>query len=211
MDSFGDLLPFLIGAAYLLLRFVGAARKGKPSDAPVEPPPVRRRRQASGPSVFQQIVAQLEESLNESPAKRAAQPPAVRSSELPPVRPRSEFAGTEASWATPENRTGVGAVSQGGFGREMAGFEHTATDYEHRRHGFGDPSLEARLSLEEATPAGAFDAGRRAPVVAATPPPLGLATRFRSPQAIREAFVLQTILARRPPLTRRRAGLQPRA
>lgn len=207
MDSLGDLIPFLIGAGYLLLRFVGAARKAKPSDAPTEAPPVRRRRQASGPNVFQQILAQLEEQMAEPPPRRPAEPPRVRPLEPPPVVRPNEFSGAEASWATP--RTETRAVSPGGFGRETAGFDHTATDYEHRRHGFGDPTLESTRSLEEATPA--FDAGRRTQTAAAAAPPPGLTARLRSPQAIREAFVLQTILARRPPLTRRRARLQPRA
>jgi hypothetical protein len=218
MDSLGDLVPFLIAAGYLALKFRGHARRQEA--APKPPAPPRRVRDTTGPTPFEQLLARLEEETAAVPPRPVPSPTVVpearrefaRRAALPESAMFTENrAAVAADRARTETATAFRSVeaprSNRGFEAETRGFDHERRDFEHERHGFG-----ADNPLAETTFSQARDADRR-PAVRPGYDPHGLAPaeashrpgglRLGSPEALREAFVLSTILGRRPLL---RAG-----
>ena len=224
MDSLGDLVPFLIAAGYLLLKFRGRSRR--PEAAPAPPAPPRRVRDTTGPTPFEQLLARLEKET--AAATGSAPPRPARSPTIVPEA-RREFARRAAlpeSAMFTENRAAVvadrartetaaafrsaeapqseRAAPERGFEAETRGFEHERRDFEHERHGFGAENPLAETSFSQARDADRRAAPRRgydphglAPVAAPRRP---VGPRLGSAEALRDAFVLSTILGRRPPL-----------
>ena len=179
-----DLLPFILGGAYLALRFMGARRR---ADQPTAERPSRQRRRQA-PGVFEQMAERFETQMAEAraSAQAAAEPPPV---EPPPVR-RARVAGQRAA-------------GQRGYFDESASFASETQGYAHERRGFGPDNPPSEETAEQGAgrrpaPAGRplYDPHGPRPAPASAPPALG------SPRALRDAFVLQTILGRRPPLRR---------
>ena len=205
MDDLGSILPFLLAAGYLLIRFAGSRKRatGTAQSAPKPPP---RRRQASGPTPFEQLVARLEAQANPpprpAPPQRPAPPPA-----LPLAAPRANRLASNMGM----DQLGGFGEETAGYKEESAGFDHLKSDYEHGQHGFGpdNPYSEPvfQQSGQQHTPADrlSYDPHRAPGVGRPSRPSPGLSGRLQSPQALRDAFVLQTILDRpRPPRERRR-------
>lgn len=217
MDSFGDFLPFLLGGAYLAFRFLGARRTANrrnvgpqrlddPSRDRSQTP--GQRRKAGSPNAFEQLVGRLEEQARA--ASLPPQPPPLE----PPPRSRARVAEAPRPSAIGTAMRGSFADETAGYAQETAGFDHRATDYAHGRHGFGSANPLSEESFERSgprdLPAPAFDPhGLLAP--AATRRASSLPLAIRTPQALRDAFVLQTILTRPAPLRRsaRPAGEAP--
>jgi len=219
MDSLGDLLPFLIAAGYLALKFRRRPDRAAPAP-PRQAPPTAS--DTTGPTPFEQLLARLEaQATGAQPAAPSAtrvpeakreftrpEPPPVRTPGAP--RPDNEiYAENRAAFARDQARAAQTSAFRSLEGQqpdEARGFETEAAGYAHDRHGFGEdnPTSEAAFSRARAAdqrPANAnrmgYDPHGLRPAPAAAPTP-----RFGSPAAIREAFVLSTILGRRPPLRR---------
>ncbi len=224
MDSLSELLPFLIAAGYLALKF--RRRPDRDRVAPVQQKQVRPPSvNTTGPTPFEQLLARLEEQATGAPP---AAPSATRVPDAkreftrpePPVRsptaqrPDNEmYAENRAAFARDKARTQEATAFRSLEGQQAdasRGFQTESGGFDHDRHGFGDdnPLSEvafSRTSFADQRPANAnrtanrpgYDPHGLAP--APTPAP---APRFGSPAAIREAFVLSTILSRRPPLRR---------
>ena len=222
MDSLGDLVPFLIAAGYLLLKFRGRSRRPEAAPAPTAPP--RRVRDTTGPTPFEQLLARLDkETATGSAAQRPARSPTV----VPEARrefarrvalPESAmFAENRAAVAADRTRTEAAAAFRSaeaprseraaperGFEAETRGFEHERRDFEHERHGFGADNPLAETAFSQARDADRRAAPRRGydphGLAPARTPPRPVGPRLGSAEALRDAFVLSTILGRRPPL-----------
>lgn len=219
MESLGDLLPFLIAAGYLALKFRKRPDRGR--TAPVQQKPVRPAPSgATGPTPFEQLLARLEQQAT---GAQAAAPSATRVPEPkrefsrpePPSartpiaqRPDNEmYAENRAAFARDQERAAQATAFRSLEGQRpdaSQGFETEARGFEHDRHGFGDDNPTSETAFSRARdadrrPARANRMGYDPHGLARTPTPAP-ASRFGSPAAIREAFVLATVLARRPPL-----------
>lgn len=99
-----------------------------------------------------------------------------------------------------------------GFVREASGFaQEQQADFDHIEHGFGaenpysEPAFEAAADADRRRSAPerlSYDPHAR-PAPRADSPPTSFADRLRSREALRDAFVLSTILSRRPALRQR--------
>ncbi|HEX8299954.1 MAG TPA: hypothetical protein VF594_12400 [Rubricoccaceae bacterium] len=224
MDALGDLLPFLIAAGYLMLKF--GRRKDRPKAAPKPPAPPRRVRDTTGPTPFEQLLARLE-AETDAVTPRAASPPARSSTVAPeppseftrraPLPESTMFADNRAALAADRARTEAAtafrpaeaprperAAPERGFEAETRGFEHERRDFEHERHGFGADNPLAETSFSQARDADRRPAPRRSydphGLTPAETPPAPGGLHFGSAAAVRNAFVFATVLGRRPPL-----------
>ena len=231
MDSLGDLLPFLAAAVYLALKFRRRPERSRP--APSRPQPARAASPSTaGPTPFEQLLARLEQEATDQPTvvpegRREFE----RSESLPAPEPQPDvrrpdnemFAENRAAFARGQERAAEATAfrslettrpdtSRSFF--DARGFDTEARGFEHDRHGFGDENPTSEDAFSRAR-----DADRRPTVsnrmaydphgLSSTPAPAPT-SRLGSPAAIREAFVLSTLLGRRPPL-RRPAPVQPPA
>ncbi len=207
MDSLGDLLPFLVAAGYLALKF-----RRRPERDRTAPVATRAARPASagtaGPTPFEQLLARLDQETTAAPpaAPSATRVPEARRAfartEPPrlPVAQRPEnalFAENRAAFARDQERAAQTSAfrsleatspetSRGdatrGFDPSQRFFDAQGFDANTRGFERGDAGVR---------PAAVVRPGHDPQAVAPAP-------RFGSPAAIREAFVLATILARRP-------------
>ena len=224
VDSLGDLIPFAFAAAYLFFKFAGRRRGTQAKARPASP--AARTRSVSGPTPFEQLLARLEAGINEAgaPPRPAAPSPEVAAAGR---RESAMFADNRAARAASEARSvqatafrsleRPGASEGGGleqpsrFDREARGFDHERSDFEHDAHGFGtdnpfsEPAFESAADADrrQTTP-GRLSYDPHPPTPAPSPPPAP-ALRLRSGEALRDAFVLSTILSRRPAPRRRQA------
>lgn len=231
VDSLGDLIPFAIAAAYLFLKF--ASRKKPGTAAPAPAPRRQARSTAGPTPFEQllaRLEAGINEAG--SPDRRTAEAPAaarplagptprresVMFEENRAARAASEarsvrataFRSLERSDASDDARGGLDRPE--GFGRESSGFAgEQQADFEHTAHGFGaenpysEPAFEAAADADRRRSAPerlGYDPHAR-PAPPAVAPSTSFADRLRSREALRDAFVLSTILARRPALRQR--------
>ncbi len=228
VDSFADLIPVAVVLGYLFLKFAG--RSARP-EAPPPPRPAARPAglTTAGPTPFEQLLARLEEANNETrgitPAPPPAPPPARLTSRTVVPAAKREFsrASRLESMRIAENRKAVAdyeartaaatafrTYDDGhGFDAETSGFDAETQGFAHERHGFGpqnplsEPAFQAGRTASRRVSRQAYDPHALTPSPTPAPGP-GIAARLREPGALRDAFVLQTILARRP--TPRRPG-----
>lgn len=81
-----DLLPLLLGAAYLVMRAIAASRKKKRQQArpqPVDP----QTGQPAGPTPFEQLLQQIEDAMEEQAEPRRIEPEPVRETDPVPASP----------------------------------------------------------------------------------------------------------------------------
>ena len=218
MDSLGDLIPFALAAVYLFLKF--ARRRPRPAAPPPRATKPRAAPSTTGPTPFEQLLARLEAGLNETGRPTAAPPTTRSATRLVAGRPESAmFAESRAARAASEAQAvratafhslerpaAAGQDSRGGFDREARGFEQEQADFAHAEHGFGDANPLSEPAFEAAPDADrrralpnrmGYDPHARAAPPAPTPRD-PLVARLRDATALREAFVLSTVLDRRP-------------
>lgn len=220
MDSIADLLPFAVVIGYLFLKFAGRSRR---IEAPKPPPTYSTARPggrgSSTPSPFEELLARMEAAKTAPrPGLLPGSPPVPPPVVTPPARAlRAESAmARESRKAVADYEARTAAASRFQTDDAGRGFDAETAGYGHERHGFGAQNPLAEPAFEAARDAGRQPANparqgydphglRPAPAPAASS---SIAQRLASPAALRDAFVIQTVLARRPAL-RRSGGRRP--
>lgn len=212
MDSFADLIPVAIVVGYLFVKLAGRSRRLEAPTAK-RPPARPAGRAPAGATPFEQLLARLEEA-NASPSPRPLPPVQPLPVQPPPVqarRPESTMA-SESRRAVADYEARTAAATAFRTVDDGRGFAEETAGYDHNRHGFGpqnplsEPAFEAGSGADRrpAQPGRqSYDPHglRTAPRPAAGQ---SIVDRLSSPSALRDAFVLQTILSRRPALRRPR-------
>lgn len=201
VDSFADLIPVAVVLGYLFLKFAGRSQR---PEAPTAPRRTVRPagRGTAGPTPFEQLLARLDEANGTT---TTVQPPPLEPPPVQPRRPESPlFTESRKAVADYEARTAAAtAFRTVDAGR---GFDAEARGFEHERHGFGPQNPLSELAFQAARNADrrvanansqAYDPHGLRTAPRSVPGP-SIAARLAEPGALRDAFVLQTILARRP-------------